>query len=81
MRAKIKRDCNGNKILSIPGNLRGKGFCIQTNGNLPGVHRQGLGPLVLANQEISEIEAWLAHFGTYKQQRVFASFLSDGNNI
>ena len=39
MRVKISMDRNGNKAVTIPGNEAGRGFGIQTNGNLPTIHQ------------------------------------------
>jgi hypothetical protein len=51
---KISRDKNGNKTLRVKiGNARA--FSIQTNGNLPTTHRDGIGP-----HTQPEIDAYLA---------------------
>jgi hypothetical protein len=70
----IKSDKNGLKTILLPGNDRGRGFSIQTNGNLPLCHELKRGPVFLRDEHISEIESYVSHFGTYKQKLVFARF-------
>ena len=45
MNLKLSHDSNGNKILKVSFAMtptRGeRGFCVQTNGNLPETHRRG----------------------------------------
>lgn len=55
-------DCNGNKVLrvTVPGR---RGFSIQTNGNLPRTHRDGVGPWTA-----SEMFDWVWKYGTDKQR-------------
>jgi hypothetical protein len=55
-------DRNGNKVLrvSIPGR---RGFSIQTNGNLPRTHRDGVG-----HWSESEASEWVKQYGTQYQQ-------------
>lgn len=62
MNAKLSRDRNGNRVLrvSIPGV---RGFSIQTNGNLPKTHRDGVGPWTS-----SEVRQWVQAYGTKRQK-------------
>lgn len=59
---KISRDKNGNKIVKVsrPG-LRS--FSIQTNGNLPKTHRDGVGEWTAG-----EVGEYVQSFGTEKQK-------------
>ena len=41
MKLKIRKDRNGNKIVYVK-TLENRAFSIQTNGNLPGTHRNGI---------------------------------------
>lgn len=72
MQIKIGRDSNGNKIVSIPGNESGRGYSIQTNGNLPCLHRLPPGKHVLDWRQISDLNAYLTAHGTNERMRVFA---------
>ena len=72
MQIKISRDLNGNKIVSIPGNESGRGYSIQTNGNLPAIHRLSKGKHTLTRSEAKEIRAYLTAHGTNNECRVFA---------
>lgn len=60
----ISRDRNGNRVLRVrvPG---GRGFGIQTNGNLPRTHRDGVGPWTLP-----EVRAWVDAYGTERQREM-----------
>lgn len=60
---KLGRDKNGNKVLKIKG--EGKGFCIQTCGNLPQTHRDGISALTPA-----EVDAYTARYGTMRQRAI-----------
>ena len=55
-------DINGNKIVRvIPDN--GRGFSIQTNGNLPNTHRDGVW-----HQTPDEVTAYVKAYGTKRQK-------------
>lgn len=60
----IARDRNGNRILRVEG-ATGRGFSIQTNGNLPRTHRDGVGPWTP-----SEVRAWVDAYGTPRQREM-----------
>jgi len=72
MQIKIKLDRNGNKTVSIPGNQSGRGFSIQTNGNLPGIHRLPKGAHALTRPEVEELHAYLTLHGSNERLHVFA---------
>ena len=72
--ATIKIDKNGNKVILVPGNDRGIGFFIQTNGNLPKCHELERGEVFLKDEHIAEIDMYLSCFGTLRQKQVFARF-------
>lgn len=58
---KIGRDVNGNKVCRVkPQN--GRGFSIQTNGNLIRTHRDGVGRWTQR-----EVAAYVLQHGTEKQ--------------
>jgi hypothetical protein len=59
----LGRDINGNKTLrvSVPG---ARAFTIQTNGNLPKTHRDGVSP----SYTPSEVSAYVRAYGTAKQR-------------
>ena len=65
-------DINGNKTVHIkPDNERG--FCIQTNGNLPHTHRetQGrFGKFIPDAITINEILHYVADYGTDRQKSI-----------
>jgi hypothetical protein len=58
----ITRDINGNKRLrvSVPGH---RAFSIQTNGNLPTTHRDGVCPAT-----VDEVAGYVASYGTDSQK-------------
>lgn len=58
----IARDRNGNKILCIKP-AHGRGFSIQTNGNLPETHRNGV-----CAATPHEVRAYVSAFGTPAQR-------------
>lgn len=60
---KIGRDVNGNKILRVQS--REGGFSIQTNGNLPQTHRDGV-----TSETDAEVCAYVAKHGTERQKRI-----------
>jgi hypothetical protein len=55
-------DRNGNKVLrvTVPGE---RGFSIQTLGNLPRTHRDGVG-----HWSESEASSWVKQYGTKREQ-------------
>lgn len=62
---KISRDINGNKVLKIESSdLKGaQGFSIQTLGNLPLTHSNGV-----SNKTIGEVNLYVYKFGTELQK-------------
>jgi len=65
---KIKFDTNGNRTLVIDkSDLAGaRGFSIQTLGNLPEAHRNGVGDYTDA-----EVRAYLTEHGTPRQRELY----------
>jgi hypothetical protein len=58
----LSRDINGNRTLKIhPGN--GRGFSIQTNGNLPATHRDGI-----TERTGAEVSAYVSEHGSDAQR-------------
>jgi hypothetical protein len=57
----ISRDKNGNKTCKIRP-LTGRAFSIQTNGNLPETHRNGV-----SDATRGEVLEYVSKFGTKKQ--------------
>lgn len=70
---KIARDKNGNQILKITKeDLHSRrGFSIQTNGNLPKTHSEGIG-----EHTIKEVFEYVDKYGTHLQRRLFLIHLS-----
>lgn len=62
---KISRDTNGNKILKVEkSDLAGnKGFSVQTLGNLPMTHRDGIGSYTWG-----ELVSYVRQYGTERQK-------------
>lgn len=61
---KIGRDRNGNKVVQVkPAN--GRGFSIQTNGNLVHTDRHGVGPWTQG-----EVSEWVRAYGTARQREL-----------
>ena len=60
----IGRDKNGNKLLRVKTSGRG-GFSIQTNGNLPQTHRDGV-----TSETDAEVCAYVRRHGTARQRRI-----------
>ena len=56
-------DRNGNKVLRV--DCKGRGFSIQTLGNLPRTHREGVGPW--SEGEVSE---YVKRYGTKRQREL-----------
>jgi len=65
MNLKIARDMNGNKILKVK-TQNGRGFSVQTLGNLPETHRNGED--IDAQATIKELYNHVREYGTSKQQ-------------
>jgi hypothetical protein len=63
---KTSKDKNGNKIVRITPHT-GRGFSIQTLGNLPITHRDGVGAWTAG-----EVEAHVLAYGTAHQKSVIA---------
>ena len=65
---KIAYDTNGNKALKIEGSDLGtkRGFSIQTCGNLPETHRNGIAPQITDN----EVRMYIKNYGTARQKRL-----------
>ena len=61
---RIDRTREGNRVLRV-GVEGGRGFAIQTNGNLPRTHRDGIGPWTLG-----ELADWVQRHGTERQRAV-----------
>lgn len=60
----IGRDRNGNRVLRV-GVEGGRGFSVQTNGNLPRTHRDGVGSWTWG-----EVAYWVQRHGTERQRAV-----------
>ena len=60
----IGRDTNGNKVVRVKTSGR-RGFSIQTNGNLPQTHRDGV-----TVETDAEVCAYVAAHGTARQKRI-----------
>lgn len=63
-RYSIGRDRNGNRILRVHP-PKGRGFSVQTNGNLPRTHRDGVG-----DWTVVEARDYVTRYGTPRQKRV-----------
>jgi len=64
---KIGFDINGNKVCRVScGGERG--FSIQTNGNLPNTHRDGVCKLTE-----DEVETYILLYGTRRQKTILAA--------
>ena len=65
MTLSISIDRNGNKIVRVsPTN--GRGFSVQTNGNLPYIHAHGISSPYYAKLEVRD---YVSQFGTKKQKQ------------
>ncbi len=63
---KLSRDTNGNRIVKIKNIGMGtRGFSIQTLGNLPRTHRNGLVKFVTANEVVN----YVTKYGTDRQKQ------------
>lgn len=65
MKFKLKTDTNGNRVLSVKA-YDDRAFSIQTNGNLPLTHTQGI------NQDITclEVIEYITKCGTDRQKQL-----------
>jgi hypothetical protein len=63
---KTAKDKNGNKVVRITPDT-GRGFSIQTLGNLPTTHRDGVVALTA-----EEVKAHVVKYGTARQKRIIA---------
>ena len=62
---KIKFDVNGNRCLKLDkSDIGSRGFSVQTLGNLPRTHREGIGPWTMA-----EVYAYVREYGTLTQKQ------------
>lgn len=63
----LSRDKNGNKIIKLSKSAdwpeASRGFSVQTNGNLPKTHQDGIGPWTEY-----ELEAYIRKYGTTRQK-------------
>ena len=59
----IRRDINGNSVLRV--SCGRKGFSIQTNGNLPMTHSQGV-----CGATTGEVRAYVESYGTARQKAI-----------
>ena len=76
MKATIAKDINGNKIVRLKP-ISGRGFSIQTNGNMPELQQLPIGETWESNFCCSrwlEILDYLSDFGTDRQKSFFAYF-------
>ena len=62
---RTSRDINGNKTLKIPSRGHLKGFSVQTLGNLPITHRDGV-----TEGTMAELAVFINEHGTEHQKRV-----------
>jgi hypothetical protein len=65
-------DINGNKILQVRFNLS-RGFSVQTNGNLPMTHRDGVGFWTA-----TELQDYVLRYGTKRQIKLVCGPLIAG---
>ena len=63
---KIGRDRNGNKVCKVQV-THGRGFSIQTNGNMPETERTGVG-----SWTEGEVDAYVKAYGTERQKSALA---------
>jgi hypothetical protein len=61
---KTKMDANGNQIVTVKP-ASGRGFSIQTNGNLPTTNRDGVGAWTEG-----EVREYVRKFGTDRQRQI-----------
>jgi hypothetical protein len=77
-------DTNGNSVIRVKpsGRRRGRGFSIQTNGNLPNIHRNigtlrsGPVPKFITKEMSKEIMSYVGKYGTPRQ--LYVSGVLDG---
>ena len=65
---KIAHDTNGNRVLKLEGSDVGakRGFSIQTLGNLPQTHRDGI-----TSGTDAEVRTYLTQHGTARQKELY----------
>lgn len=63
---RIDRTREGNRVLRV-GVEGGRGFSVQTLGNLPRTHRDGVGPWTWG-----ELADWVQRHGTERQRGIVA---------
>lgn len=61
--ARIQRDRNGNQTLRV--SVNGRGFSIQTNGNLPETHKDGI-----CARTAEEVRNYVRKYGTKRQKQI-----------
>jgi hypothetical protein len=66
----LGRDANGNRILRIK-TAHERGFSIQTHGNLPATHRDGI-----TAGTVTEVAGYVAAHGTPTQRAALATNLT-----
>jgi len=66
---RLSRDNNGNKILIYKPEFGGRGFSVQTNGNLPETHRMPLG-YFLHSVAMRELNRYIKEHGTNHQKKL-----------
>lgn len=65
----FKRDTNGNKIVTVrPNDCNLKAFNIQTNSNLPLIHKFNSGFLDFRIEHYDEVLNYVKSYGTKSQQ-------------
>lgn len=63
---KLKYDKNGNKVLMVQFSDGKRGFSIQTLGNLPETHRNGI-----TSATDAEVRDYLTKHGTLRQKELY----------
>ena len=70
----VYTDRNGNRCLRISPEGQGRGFSIQTNGNLPHTHREVIktknGRFVPDSWMVNEILHYVHDYGTERQKAI-----------
>ena len=71
---KIAKDVNGNKVARFRSVTGRRGFSIQTNGNMPALHRKSIGDVIHAHSGVEcwkEFLGYVKEFGTARQKSFF----------
>lgn len=74
------RDTNGNSVVRVKNRGGGRGFSIQTNGNLPSIHRNigtlrsGPVPKFITREMAMDIEKHIRRYGTDRQKMLSTDF-------